>query len=164
VARHSSNLGAYLKWIFLCFAGGAIAIVLYTQEWFPNPLVGLLWFLGVPGLLVAYLKFVTRKYKITRKRVETEHGVISKTVDTLELWRVLDVRYTQSLLDRMTGNAKITLIGTDQSDSELHLFGMPNHRELFEQIRESVQVARHTSRPMELVSGQDGAEGFGEMM
>ncbi|MCA9698301.1 MAG: PH domain-containing protein, partial [Myxococcales bacterium] len=47
--------------------------------------------------------------------VETEHGVLSKTVDSLELWRVLDVKYNQSLIDRIFDNGRITLVSTDQS-------------------------------------------------
>ena len=109
---------------------------------------------GVPGLLWTYLTHITSKFKITRRRVETEKGIIAKKVDSLELWRVLDVQYEQSLLDRIFGIAKIKLMGTDQSDPVLELHGMPEHRQLFETLRDAVQDARHTNRPMELVPGQ----------
>src|SRR5690606_28546121 len=116
----------------------------------------LLGLVGLPGLCWTFLRHITTRFKITLRRVELEHGVLSKDVDSLELWRVLDVRYKQSLLDRILGNAKVILIGTDKTHPELVLYGLPRHRQLFEQIREAVQAARHTSRPMELV-GQEGA-------
>jgi hypothetical protein len=36
-------------------------------------------------------------------------------LDHLELWRVLDVRYERNLIDQIFDNAKIILIGTDQT-------------------------------------------------
>ena len=93
-----------------------------------------------------------------RRRVECERGVVTTRLDTLELWRVLDVRYERNLIDQIFDNAKIILIGTDQSDPSLVLYGMPDHRKLFERIRDAVQFARHTNRPMELAPGAHGAD------
>jgi uncharacterized membrane protein YdbT with pleckstrin-like domain len=133
-------------------------------DWVEHPIVFLFGLVGLPGLLWQWLVHRGRKYKVSRRRVETERGVFSKAVDSLELWRVLDVRYEQSLLDRMLGNAKITLIGTDQTDGSLVLHGLPDHRRMFEQLRDAVQVTRHTNRPMELVPGQEGMHHVHEMM
>lgn len=160
IAKHSASMGGYLKWSLASIAAGGVGIFLYQMNWgVPGWFAGLFWLVGVPGLLWTYLLHVTTKFKITRRRVETEHGVISKKVDSLELWRVLDVQYEQSLIDRMFGIAKIKLIGTDQSDPVLELHGIPDHRPLFETLRDAVQDARHTNRPMELVPGQEGAIG-----
>ena len=51
-------------------------------------------------------------------------------------------------------NGRIKPIDTDQTNPELLLHGLPNHRVLFEQLRDAVQAARQTNRPMELVPGQ----------
>jgi hypothetical protein len=167
IAKHSANIGTYLKWLGLCFVGGAAAFGLNMIEAVGTASWGkYLWALsaaGLPGLTWAWLVHVNNKYKITRKRVETETGVISKSVDSLELWRVLDIQYTQSLLDRIFGNARISLIGTDQTSPVLVLHGLPDHRKLFEELREAIQIARHSSRPMELVPGQDMNDGMGGM-
>ena len=113
----------------------------------------LLALIGTPMLLWAYLQHITTRYKISRRRVEFQKGVITRRLDSLELWRVLDVRYEQSVLDRIFDNAKITLIGTDQTHPSLLLYGLPNHRHLFERLREAVQFARSSNRPMELAPG-----------
>jgi membrane protein YdbS with pleckstrin-like domain len=156
IAKHSASMAGYLKWSLSCVAAGALAIFLNSMEWgIPGWFLGILWLVGVPGLLWTYLNHITSKFKITRRRVETEKGIIAKKVDSLELWRVLDVQYEQSLIDRIFGIAKIKLIGTDQSDPVLTLHGIPEHRKLFEILRDAVQDARHTNRPMELVPGQD---------
>ncbi|NVB37876.1 PH domain-containing protein [Pseudenhygromyxa sp. WMMC2535] len=156
IAKHSASLGGYLKWTLVTLVAGAIAIFINMMEWgVPGWILGLLWLVGVPGLAWTYLEHTSTKFKITGRRVETEHGVLGKSVDSLELWRVLDVKYTQSVLDRLLGNGRITLISTDQSDPNLDLHGLPNHRALFEKLRDAVQDARQTNRPMELVGNQE---------
>jgi membrane protein YdbS with pleckstrin-like domain len=158
IARHSAQVGSYAKWGLVSIAAGALAIFINQMDWgVPGWALGLFWLIGVPGLLWTYLVIITSKYKITGRRVETEHGVLAKKVDTLELWRVLDVEYTQSLVDRIFNNGRIKLISTDQTNPALHLHGLPNHRQLFEELRDAVQEARQTNRPMELVPGTDGA-------
>ena len=165
IAKHSASLGGYLKWGMASVGGGALAILLNNfvlSE--PQIILALGWLIGLPGILWTYLVHVSNKYKVSMRRVETEHGVLSKRVDSLELWRVLDVEYTQTLIDRIFDNGRITLVSTDQSDPKLLLHGMPNHRELFEQLRDAVQNARQTNRPMELVSGSEMGDGAGELM
>ena len=165
IAKHSASLGGYLKWGMASVGGGALAILLNNfvlSE--PQIILALGWLIGLPGILWTYLVHVSNKYKVSMRRVETEHGVLAKRVDSLELWRVLDVEYTQTLIDRIFDNGRITLVSTDQSDPKLLLHGMPNHRELFEQLRDAVQNARQTNRPMELVSGSEMGDGAGELM
>jgi uncharacterized membrane protein YdbT with pleckstrin-like domain len=156
VCKHTASLGGYLKWVLVSAAGGGIAYGLGMVEFFATWPLWVLGLLGLPGMLWTFLKHVTTRYKLTTQRVEFERGVLSKSVDSLELWRVLDVRYKQTLLDRMLGNATITLIGTDQTDPELVVHGLANHRQIFEKLRDAVAAARRSGRPMELVGGQEG--------
>ena len=162
IAKQSASLGGYLKWGLVSVVCGGLAIVINVMDWgIPGWALGLLWLVGLPGILWTYLDHVSSKYKITAKRVETEHGVLAKKVDSIEMWRVLDVSYSQSLLDRLFDNGRISIKSTDQTHPELDLHGLPNHRQLYEQLRDAVQDARQTNRPMELVGGD--FEGANEM-
>jgi hypothetical protein len=152
-AAHSSRIADYLKWGAVSLAGGAVAILINQIADDAPMWLAVLWLAGVPGLLWTYLVNISSKYKISARRVETESGVLAKKVETLELWRVLDVEYSQTLIDRIFKNGRIKLISTDQTNPELLLHGLPNHRQLFEQLRDAVQDARQTSRPMELAPG-----------
>ncbi|MEZ4380913.1 MAG: PH domain-containing protein [Nannocystaceae bacterium] len=157
IAKHSTSMSKYLMWILVCIIGGVVGWGLMQIEALAGMPLWLLSLVGLPMLLVTYLRHITTKYKITGRRVETEVGILSKRVDSLELWRVLDVSYEQSLFDRMFNNGKITLITTDQTNASLTLHGLPEHRQLFERLRDAVQTRRMTSRPMELVNGDGGA-------
>lgn len=157
VRNHTASLGGYLWWMFVASvvtgAGFGLTLIPALSGW-PLYLLGLV---GLPGLLWVWLEHRTTRYRITARRVEYERGVFTRQVDSLELWRVLDVRYKQTLLDRLLGNGTITLVGTDQTHPELALHGLPNHRRLFDQIRDAVQAARFGNRPMEVVGhGQHG--------
>ena len=161
LSRHSASIAGYTKWVLVTIVGITLAVLLGKIQFFASMPLWVLSLVGLPGMLLVFLRHATTRYKITLRRVETEKGIISKHVDSLELWRVLDVRYSQTLFDRLTGNGRVLLVGTDKSDPELLLYGLPNHRQLFERLRDAVQAARQTSRPMELV-GQDGhAEDMG---
>ena len=153
IAKHSSNIGTYLMWVGVCILGGLIGYGLLQISALSSYPLWVLSLVGVPMLLWSYLVHIKTRYKITRRRVETERGVLTTRLDTLELWRVLDVRYERNIIDQIFDNAKIILIGTDQSDPSLTLYGMPNHRQLFERLRDAVQFARNTNRPMELAPG-----------
>lgn len=156
IARPTSQYGGYLKWFGASIVGGAVAYGLGLIEFFSTWPLWVLGLVGLPGMFWTFLRYRTTHFKVSLRRVEYEHGVLSKSVESLELWRVLDVRFNQNLIDRMLGNAKVTLVSTDQSDPELVLYGLPNARKLFEELREAVQTARHGNRPMEMV----GAEGM----
>ena len=156
IAKHSAHIGTYLMWVAVCVAGGGVGWALLQVDALKDYPLWVLTLVGVPMLLWSYLIHIKHKYKISRRRVETEQGVLSTKLDTLELWRVLDVRYERNLIDQIFDNAKIILIGTDQTHPSLVLHGMPNHRQLFERLRDAVQAARHTNRPMELAPGHHG--------
>ncbi len=156
IAKHSANIGTYLMWVGVCVLGGGLAYGLLQLDALRDKPMWLLALVGTPMLLWAYLMHISTRYRITRKRVEFQKGVVTRRLDSLELWRVLDVRYEQSILDRIFDNAKITLIGTDQTHPSLTLYGLPGHRALFEKLREAVQAARTSNRPMELAPGHGG--------
>ncbi len=158
ISKHSADIGTYLMWVAVCVVGGVFGWLLLQVDALKDYPMWVLSLVGVPMLLWSYIVHIKNRYKITRRRVETESGVISTRLDTLELWRVLDVRYERNLLDQIFDNAKIILVGTDQTHPTLVLHGMPNHRALFERLRDAVQAARHTNRPMEVAPGHGGHE------
>jgi uncharacterized membrane protein YdbT with pleckstrin-like domain len=101
-------------------------------------LVGLIW-LGILHLVRKSLR-----YRITERNIDTEAGVLSKHIETLQLWRVRDLDLRQSLLERMLGIARIHVFTTDASDPELVLRGLPASREIFDRLKDAAELARQS--------------------
>ncbi len=155
-AKHGAYAWDYLKWVLVGALCGAVGTGLgYIPALAGFPL-WLLSFVGLFGIVGTFLKHATSRFKVTLRRIELERGILSKSIESLELWRVLDLKYSQNVFDRILGVGRITVMSTDQSTPELVLYGLPDGRAIFERLREAVQVARHTSRPMELVGGEHG--------
>jgi membrane protein YdbS with pleckstrin-like domain len=95
----------------------------------------------VIGILIMTIPWFATKfvrYRISNYRIDFERGLLSKDIDTLELWHVEDINFHQSLLDRMLGVGTITVISHDDTTPRLHLRSLPKARPLFDQLKQRV--------------------------
>jgi membrane protein YdbS with pleckstrin-like domain len=92
------------------------------------------------------------KFRISNTVIETERGVLSKRIDVLQLWRCKDVQYKQNLVDRMLGIAHITVFASDATTPTIEIVGMPASRQLFEQLRDSIEIQRQHKNVYGVVS------------
>lgn len=92
------------------------------------------------------------KFRVTNTVIETERGIISKRIDVLQLWRCRDVLYRQNLLDRILGIAHIEVFAQDATTSHLEIVGLPASRQLFEQLRDSIEIQREHKNVYGVVS------------
>jgi uncharacterized membrane protein YdbT with pleckstrin-like domain len=111
--------------------------VAWIAGWVLLPvLVGL--FLLVP----VWVRTRSTRWKLTSRRIETERGLLSKRIDTLELWRVRDVEFTQSLVERMAGVARLTVTAHDGSLPVLEVRGVPGDRAVYDRLMNALMLAR----------------------
>jgi membrane protein YdbS with pleckstrin-like domain len=82
------------------------------------------------------------QFRVTNTVIELERGLLSKRIDVLQLWRVRDVRYKQTVSDRLLGIAHIEVYAQDATTPHLEIVGMPASRQLFEQLRDSIEIQR----------------------
>jgi membrane protein YdbS with pleckstrin-like domain len=110
--------------------------------------------LGVVVVLFVAINLKRRstKFRVTNTVIETERGVLSKRIDVLQLWRCRDVRYRQTLSDRILGIAHIEVFAQDATTPHLEIVGMPASRQLFEQLRDSIEIQRHAKNVYGVVS------------
>ncbi|MEM8873732.1 MAG: PH domain-containing protein [Planctomycetota bacterium] len=120
-----------------------VAIGVGVVYWTEYALTG--WLIGIVmlGLAVGCVFFpglwVRRHYyRITNYRIDFEHGLLSKNIETLELWHVNDIRYHQSLLDRIFGVGTIAISSDDRSTPELMLRSLKDPRPLFDLLKQRV--------------------------
>ena len=102
--------------------------------------------------VVLNLKRRSIKFRVTSTVIETERGLFSKRIDVLQLWRCRDVGYKQSLFDRILGIAHVEVFAQDATTPHLEIVGMPASRQLFEQLRDSIEIQRHAKNVYGVVS------------
>lgn len=109
--------------------------------------------LGVAALAFLIVHWVRRSniVRLTTTNIETEAGILSKRIDVIELWRCRDVRYRQSLLDRILRIAHIEIYTTDVTTPNLNVVGLPASRRIFERIRDSVEIQRQARNVLGVV-------------
>jgi hypothetical protein len=103
------------------------------------------------GLLFGYHYILehNKKYLITDNKIQCESGIIGKSIELIELYKVIDLSY-ESLL----GRGQIVLHSTDPSAAEKSsnrgmakfVMSIPNARQVFEQIQKALPAARERSK------------------
>ena len=101
---------------------------------------------------VRWLKNRSASYEITDQRLIIKRGILFKTIDEIELYRIKDVRLGYSLLNQMTDIGTITLTSTDRTTSggEFTLRDIPMARDRREGLRKLVDRARQRRGVREL--------------
>jgi membrane protein YdbS with pleckstrin-like domain len=125
---------SWKTWFWSYVAAGVLSVVL----------VGLVWM----AILNARRK--GRRYRISSRTIDYEVGVFSKRVESIPLWRVLDVELRQSFTERLLGIATINVITKDPVTPQLLMRGLPASREIFDRLRDACEAARQ-QRVVEVV-------------
>lgn len=143
-------IGWGLLGIALILAGVALWIFV-TIPWWINLI------LIVAGAVIVLIPIIVAKsthYRITNYRVDFERGILSKKIDTLELWHVDDINFHQSLLDRILRVGTITILSDDQTTPRLKVSGVPNPRPLFDQLKQRVIAVKRQRGVIKMDIGQ----------
>src|ERR1051326_7190403 len=93
-----------------------------------------------------YLQTKNKIYELTNERLKTSQGVLNRVTDTLELYRVKDLKTQQPFLYRLAGVENIHL---DTSDIETPVV-------LITAIRSRVGVADKIRNQVETIRAQKG--------
>jgi membrane protein YdbS with pleckstrin-like domain len=117
---------SWKAWFWSYVAAGVLSLAV----------VGLIWL----GILHWRRKSI--RYKITERTIDYELGVLTRRVETLQLWRVQDLDLRQTLMDRLLGVAEIRIFTKDASDPEIVLRGLPASREIFEALKNAAELSR----------------------
>lgn len=140
-------LGKGFLWIFggivLIAAAIAIPVVLKPNSipWWAYLILAVI---GLCMILVPLIRSKTVRYRISNYRIDFERGLLGKDIDTLELWHVEDIRFHQSLIDRMLGVGNITVVSHDETMPMLVMHDIPHSRELFEQLKQRIIAVKRS--------------------
>jgi len=98
----------------------------------------------VPILYLVYkvIENENIEYTITDERILLRKGVLSKTEDQVEIYRVKDVKLEEPFLLRSFGYANIDVHTSDPTHPKLELEGIPDGRDMREKIRTHTEQRR----------------------
>src|SRR5580692_5254291 len=116
----------------------AIGILLIHKQ------IGPWWAWAVLFLLAFAIQFIPLadskrvSYRITNYRIDFERGLLTKTIDTMELWHIEDLHFHQSLMGRIFNVGSILVLSTDDTMPQRTLWGLPNPRPIYEMLKQRV--------------------------
>ena len=121
-----------------------------TWGWLRGTLAGwgtLVLCLVLVGFVIIAVKWVQNlatTYEVTDDRLILHRGILSKSIDEIELYRVKDIRIDFSLIQQWAGIGTITLVSSDETTGSTP-FIIPDiemAKERREKLRELVNTAR----------------------
>lgn len=114
------------------------------------------WFLAcllvvpIPLAIYQYLRVQTTRWTLTNLRLRLSSGILNKTLDDLELYRVKDITLNQPLLQRLVGLGTVVMVTSDASTPTLVLPGIPDSLAVMDKIRHEVDRVRRERGVREL--------------
>jgi uncharacterized membrane protein YdbT with pleckstrin-like domain len=114
------------------------------------------WFLAcllvvpIPLAIYQYLRVQTTRWTLTNLRLRLSSGILNKTLDDLELYRVKDITLNQPLLQRLVGLGTVVMVTSDASTPTLVLPGIPDSQAVMDKIRHEVDRVRRERGVREL--------------
>src|SRR5690349_8147058 len=95
--------------------------------------------LGIAAV-VFWIRSLNKHYKITNQRIVIEHGVLSKRMEQIDLYRVMDYVVERPFGQRMLGTGNIVLDAADKSTPKVRIDGIKTDvLALYEKLRAATE-------------------------
>jgi len=124
---------------------GRPAVIVTAWQW-----VAVLVTLGI-AYLYYWVQSLSTAYEITTQRVKIERGLLSKSKESVELFRIDHFDVVKPLGMRLAGHCLLQLRSTDTSFPSVEIFGVPDLEPLADTLRECSLRERTRRRVTTLV-------------
>jgi len=124
----------------------ATAVIVAAAIVARNNLILIALVLPVAYSLWKYLQIASIRLKITDERIILREGVLNKTTNETELYRVRDSSIEEPFFYRIFGCGNIVIYTTDDADATLHLKAYRNPHWLKDQVRNYAEICRQKKR------------------
>jgi uncharacterized membrane protein YdbT with pleckstrin-like domain len=133
-----TNLGSYILCLLLAAAVAALYLVVTPAQ--PLILAGL----AIPFLwaLCRWIATGTERYELTTERIRVRTGLLSKTTQELELYRIRDYKIVEPFWLRLVGVGHVVLTSSDRSTPQTTLRAVPHVARLKDEIRTHTERMR----------------------
>jgi uncharacterized membrane protein YdbT with pleckstrin-like domain len=132
--------------MLLALAGVVVTLMGYGTYWLGLSAVALL------IILWQWIGNIAAKYEITEERLIIRRGIIFKSIDEVELYRIKDVRIDFTIVNQIAGIGRICVSSSDETtrDGDLVMRDIERAQERREQLRRLVDTARQKRRVREI--------------
>jgi membrane protein YdbS with pleckstrin-like domain len=129
-----------------------------ANEWqgHPSLVTNFWWYLScifivtIPYVIYQHLKVKHTKYILTSQRLRLETGILSKNIEEIELYRILDTAVEQDFLDRILGIGTVTINSSDERQPVMRLLHIAQPREVREKFRQLSEARRRWRKVQEI--------------
>ena len=95
---------------------------------------------------------VSQKWVIDDDTLCRVKGVFARHTDYIELYRIVDYKESQSLLQRLMGIKTVTVFSTDRSDAMVDMRGVSVDEDVVGQLRDKVEKCKNDKRIYEITN------------
>jgi uncharacterized membrane protein YdbT with pleckstrin-like domain len=134
----------------LLFIAGILLAILGTAN------LGMYWLIlsiaAIGIFLWRWLENLASKFSVTEERLIIRRGIIAKSVDEIELYRIKDVRINFSIINQIAGIGTISISSSDETtrDGDLVIRDVERAQPRREELRRLVDIARQKRRVREV--------------
>lgn len=116
------------------------------------------------GFVILAIRWIGNKstlYEVTEDRIVLYRGIVRKSIDEIELYRVKDVRLDYSIVNQISGIGTLTITSSDETTrgGPLVIRDVAYARERREKLRELVSNARRLRGVREIDMVQEDLRG-----
>ncbi|UYY77106.1 PH domain-containing protein [Sphingomonas sp. R1] len=116
------------------------------------------------GFVILAIRWIGNKstlYEVTEDRIVLYRGIVRKSIDEIELYRVKDVRLDYSIFNQISGIGTLTITSSDETTrgGPLVIRDVAYARERREKLRELVSNARRLRGVREIDMVQEDLRG-----
>ncbi len=123
-------------------------------EWsgHPSQWQNLWWFvacvllLPIPWAFWRWLQTRNTTITLTDQRLKFTRGIVTRSTEDLELYRVRDSHFEQNMLERLVGLGQVVLYTTDETSPEIRLNFIRDAEAVREKVRTLVEARRDAKR------------------
>lgn len=103
-------------------------------------------------LLYRFIYLRSIRYHIGSEQLICEHGVFQRSVNYMELYRVVDFAEHQTLIQQLCGLKSVTVLSMDRTTPKLEMTGISNSYDVVSVIRTRVETYKRRKGVYEITN------------
>jgi membrane protein YdbS with pleckstrin-like domain len=129
------SVGQFVPFVLLTVIALVLVVVIPSWQQISYIAIG---FLIACGLVYLRFYLISRSvhYTITTQRIKLEHGLLSKTQESLELFRIDHFELRKPIGKRLLGKASLHLFSSDAELERFSIYAIPDLEELANTLRD----------------------------